>query len=83
MKKIKFTGKLSLNKETVSKLNQEQMTRVLGGSVRCASAAPNCPDTTQTNCVTFVDSCDCYTNTCTLVTKNNCVLTDDCTAFGC
>lgn len=39
MKKIRFTGKLSLNKETVSKLNQEQMNQVVGGSLRCITAA--------------------------------------------
>lgn len=32
MKKIKFEGKLSLNKETISKLSDEQMNAVNGGS---------------------------------------------------
>lgn len=32
MKKVKFDGKLSLNKETVSKLNVEQMDVIKGGS---------------------------------------------------
>ena len=31
MKKIKFEGKLCLNKETVTKLNKEQMAVVQGG----------------------------------------------------
>ncbi|UTW64790.1 class I lanthipeptide [bacterium SCSIO 12643] len=31
MKKLKLTGKLSLNKETISKLNDEQMNDVNGG----------------------------------------------------
>lgn len=31
MKKVKFTGKLNLNKETVAKLNDEQMTNIKGG----------------------------------------------------
>jgi hypothetical protein len=31
MKKVKFTGKLSLNKETVTKLNDAQMGVVKGG----------------------------------------------------
>ncbi len=31
MKKVKFSGKLNLNKETVTQLNQEQMTKVVGG----------------------------------------------------
>lgn len=44
MKKAKFEGKLSLNKETVSRLNDFQMNGVKGGSVvvanttRCAIA---------------------------------------------
>lgn len=32
MKKVKFSGKLSLNKESVSKLNVEQMNTVKGGA---------------------------------------------------
>ncbi len=31
MKKVKFSGKLNLNKETVAKLNQDQMKNVVGG----------------------------------------------------
>ncbi|RKR05697.1 natural product precursor [Flavobacterium sp. 90] len=31
MKKVKFVGKLTLNKVTVAKLNNEQMTKVVGG----------------------------------------------------
>ena len=31
MKKVKLTGKLSLNKETISKLNDDQMKNVIGG----------------------------------------------------
>lgn len=33
MKKVKFNGKLSLNKETVAKLNVEQMNVVKGGAI--------------------------------------------------
>jgi len=33
MKKIKFEGKLSLNKETVAKLNGQQMGNVVGGAI--------------------------------------------------
>jgi len=32
MKKVKFTGKLSLNKETVAKLNDDQMKHINGGA---------------------------------------------------
>jgi len=31
MKKVKFVGKLSLNKVTVAKLNNDQMKNVVGG----------------------------------------------------
>ena len=31
MKKVKFTGKLSLNKETIARLNDEQMNVIKGG----------------------------------------------------
>lgn len=33
MKKVKFEGKLSLNKETVAKLNDMQMEHIKGGEV--------------------------------------------------
>lgn len=33
MKKVKFEGKLNLNKETIAKLNDEQMNVVKGGAV--------------------------------------------------
>lgn len=56
MKKIKFSGKLSLNKETISKLNNEQMNQVNGGtgsgctgSRYCSQGCPpitiGCPET--------------------------------------
>ena len=35
MKKIKFEKKLSLNKKTIAKLNNEQMKEVKGGSTIC------------------------------------------------
>ncbi|MBS1651079.1 MAG: class I lanthipeptide [Bacteroidetes bacterium] len=34
MKKVKFEGKLSLNKETITKLNNEQMANVNGGGTK-------------------------------------------------
>jgi len=33
MKKIKLNGKLSLNKETIAKLNDDQMNSVKGGGI--------------------------------------------------
>jgi hypothetical protein len=54
MKKIKLGGKLNLNKETVTELNNDQMGGVLGGNSRgCGSQACGsalCP--TQQLCVT-------------------------------
>lgn len=38
MKKVKFNGKLSLNKETVAKLNVEQMNVVKGGLLDVSAA---------------------------------------------
>ena len=34
MKKIKLNGKLSLNKETIAKLNDDQLNDVVGGARR-------------------------------------------------
>ena len=47
MKKVKFEKKLSLNKETISKLNKDQMNNVKGGQmilslVTCRSAVSKC-----------------------------------------
>ena len=50
MKKIKLTGKLSLNKETIAKLNDEQMGNVKGGGY----TTNNLP---QTQCR---DNCDSF-----------------------
>ena len=33
MKKVKFEGKLSLNKETIAKLNDDQMNMIKGGAL--------------------------------------------------
>jgi natural product precursor len=45
MKKVKFTGKLSLNKETIAKLNDEQMVVIKGGGLDEAerSRRSHCP----------------------------------------
>lgn len=46
MKKIKLSGKLSLNKETIAKLNDEQMGSVKGGDftsiVSCINGGSKC-----------------------------------------
>lgn len=67
MKKVKFEGKLSLNKETISKLNENQMNQIKGGwlwtLINCASA--RCPNSLQT-CVTEGATCivaDCPKDT--------------------
>ncbi|MAN25761.1 class I lanthipeptide [Mesonia sp.] len=50
MKKINFKGKLSLNKETISKLQENQMMNVIGGNgeecqtngARCSCSRKSC-----------------------------------------
>ena len=42
MKKVKFEGKLSLNKETIAKLNDEQMNVIKGGAVEALSWFRDC-----------------------------------------
>lgn len=52
MKKIKINGKLGLHKETITKLNPEQLQNVAGGG----------PFTTQGPCYpSFVSQCQCHT----------------------
>jgi hypothetical protein len=75
MKKIKLNGKLNLNKETVSKLNDEQMRQVNGGftSFVCSLAfcggggSKNCP--TRNNCPPLSAVCD---------PSASCACTEDC-----
>jgi natural product precursor len=40
MKKVKLTGKLSLNKQSISKLNDDQMTSLQGGV--CTNGGSGC-----------------------------------------
>jgi hypothetical protein len=42
MKKVNFNGKLGLNKETISKLNNGQMGHLIGGGRNVLSEAPTC-----------------------------------------
>ncbi len=57
MKKNKFDGKLKLNKETVTKLNDEQMAQINGGDTNTTNPTANtrnscycgCPTTDPTN----------------------------------
>ena len=60
MKKIKFEGKLSLNKETVSKLNQDHMNSIKGGAygtilTTLANCAPKTSPTLNTCGCTIVE----------------------------
>jgi len=48
MKKLKMQGKLSLNKETVTQLNNEQMANVQGGGV--TSIGRECTKINRTQC---------------------------------
>ena len=58
MKKVKFDGKLSLNKETIAKLNDEQMKSINGGKPN--SYDWNCPiSPTVTICHTMCNTCQC------------------------
>ena len=53
MKKIKFDGKLNLNKKTVSRLNQEQLDGVIGGKLTdhaCRTGKFCARTTTETYC---------------------------------
>jgi natural product precursor len=55
MKKIKFDVKLSLNKETIAKLNDEQMGEVKGGDFDMPTINDNCFSGGGT---TFKDACE-------------------------
>jgi hypothetical protein len=75
MKKIKFEGKLSLNKETVSKLNEGQMNQINGGGtawlwtlINCATKQVGCPNSLQTcpSAGVTCDSCPKPTEGCTV-----------------
>ncbi|HSH65378.1 MAG TPA: class I lanthipeptide [Bacteroidia bacterium] len=62
MKKIKFEKKLSLSKETIAKLNNEQLNAFKGGggSTECPSDYVTCK-----NCYTYY-GCQASLTTCTL-----------------
>ncbi len=57
MKKVKFNGKLSLNKETIAKLNDEQMNAVNGGA---RSQSPTCTCQVPTLLVTCNTCFTCF-----------------------
>lgn len=65
MKKVKFESKLGLNKETIAKLNDEQMMSVNGGDTRVSMLSPcysistcagNCPSG-PTACTGAISGC--------------------------
>ncbi len=56
MKKVKFTGKLSLNKETVTKLNDAQMNNVKGGELWSFGACTRQCTGTQVCCSLTIDT---------------------------
>ncbi len=59
MKKIKLNSKLSLNKETIAKLNDEQMVGVKGGFLSLfACKTRNCPPSGMTD-----QACSCMSCT--------------------
>jgi natural product precursor len=51
MKKIKIEKKLSLNKETITKLNEGQLNNVMGGAPVTAPCATN-QTVRYSNCIT-------------------------------
>lgn len=66
MKKQKFDGKLKLNKEVISKLNNESMSKVVGGyitahintCVPCVPTGTNIPNQCTNGCYeSFPPSC--------------------------
>lgn len=59
MKKVKLTGKLSFDKETITALNKEQMSKIVGGSGTSVSGCCATNGETQT----FTAGTDCCTGT--------------------
>jgi hypothetical protein len=49
MKKLKLTGKLSLNKETVTKLTEEQLAKLNGGICNYTQNGRSCTGGSGTN----------------------------------
>jgi len=74
MKKVKFEGKLNLNKETVSKLNDAQMESIKGGYLwtlfgpSCRSTCNACPPNTM-QCPTVQGGCTDPVSTSTCATQ--------------
>lgn len=66
MKKIKLDGKLSLNKETIAKLNDNQMSHIVGGNTVQTNCGETCEFTTcERTTETCADTCaDTCANTC-------------------
>ena len=57
MKKIQLKGKLSLNKETIAKLNDEQMGDVKGGKGVETSLEYGCQSFNQKSCLYTGGAC--------------------------
>lgn len=64
MKKIKFTGKLSLNKETIARLDDQQMNAINGGYYK----------TDEPACNQVTTDCQPATITCNALTEHRCVI---------
>lgn len=52
MKKIKFSGKLSLNKQVVASLNDNELNAVYGGKKIKPTKLPHCGKLTRKHCGT-------------------------------
>lgn len=59
MKKINLNKKLTLNKETVSNLNDSEMNSIRGGADERTVLSATCGSASET----WGSSCDCYTRT--------------------
>lgn len=61
MKKVKLTGKLSLNKETISELTKEQLNKLQGGICILTTiggrSCTGCSGTNATNSPGKIDCC--------------------------
>ena len=62
MKKVNLNGKLSLKKEIIAKLNNEQMKTIIGKGTGSACPSYPCNGPTSMQCQTYPGHASCYTN---------------------
>ena len=64
MKKVKFDGKLSLNKETIAKLNDDQMNAVQGGATVDFTCRGDSCGATCAGCCSYTNTLHCTGTMC-------------------